>query len=86
MWATPSDLAQFATRVMQAYAGQTDEVLSHAMAIEMLTPQIASHGLGPGLQDDGDDRFHLLHWGGAETMGTSRSWWPIHNEGRGSSL
>ena len=64
MWATPSDLAQFATRVMQAYAGQTDEVLSHAMAIEMLTPQIDSHGLGPGLQDDGGDLFYFMHWGG----------------------
>jgi CubicO group peptidase (beta-lactamase class C family) len=64
MWATPSDLAQFAIRVMQAYAGQADEVLSHAMAIEMLTPQIDSHGLGPGLQDDGGDLFYFMHWGG----------------------
>jgi len=64
MWATPSDLAHFATRVMQVYAGQTDEVLSPAMAIEMLTPQIDSHGLGPGLQDDGGDLFYFMHWGG----------------------
>ena len=64
MWATSSDLAQFAIKVMQAYGGQTDEVLSHAMAIEMLTPQIENAGLGPGLEDDGGDRFYFMHWGG----------------------
>jgi len=64
MWATSSDLAQFATKVMQAYAGQTDEVLSHAMAVQMLTPQIEDSGLGPGLDDDGGDLFYFMHWGG----------------------
>jgi hypothetical protein len=63
MWATPSDLARFAIKVMQAYTGQTDEALSHGMAIQMLTPQIDDRGLGPVAQDDGGDRFYFMHPG-----------------------
>ncbi len=52
MWATSSDLAQFAIKVMQSYVGQPNEVLSQAMAIEMLTPQIDDRGLGPLVYND----------------------------------
>lgn len=44
MWATPSDLAQFATRVMQAYAGQADGVLSGAMAAVVVLLLVAGCG------------------------------------------
>jgi CubicO group peptidase (beta-lactamase class C family) len=63
MWSTASDLAQFAIRVMRSYTGQSDEVLSHAMAVQMLTPQIDSRGLGPVLGDDGGDLFYFMHPG-----------------------
>ena len=63
MWGNPSDLAQFAIRVMLSYAGQPDGVLSQDMAIEMLTPQIEGRGLGPVLDDDGGDLFYFLHPG-----------------------
>ena len=63
MWATPSALAQFAIRVMRSYAGHPDAVLSHAMAIQMLTPQIENRGLGPLLYDEGGDLFYFMHPG-----------------------
>lgn len=63
MWATSPDLAQFAIKVMQSNAGQSDEVLSQAMAIEMLTHQIDDRGLGPLVYDDGGDLFYFMHPG-----------------------
>lgn len=63
MWATSSDLAKFAINVMQSYAGEPDKVISQAMAIEMLTPQIADRGLGPLVYDDGGDLFYFMHPG-----------------------
>jgi CubicO group peptidase (beta-lactamase class C family) len=65
-WATPSDLARFAIGVMRAYRGEPDGVLSEAMAIQMLTPQIDDRGLGPELGDDGGDRFYFYHPGDNE--------------------
>ena len=63
MWSTPSDLAQFGIGVMLSYAGESDEVLSQAMAIQMLTPQIDDRGLGPVVHDDGGDLFYFMHPG-----------------------
>ena len=63
MWATPTDLARFAIKVMQSYAGQSDRVLSQELAIQMLTPQIDNRGLGPKLHDDGGDLFYFMHPG-----------------------
>jgi CubicO group peptidase (beta-lactamase class C family) len=63
MWSTPSDLAKYVIKIMQAYNGQGDDVLSQNMALEMLTPQIGVRGLGPVLGDDGGDLFYFLHPG-----------------------
>jgi CubicO group peptidase (beta-lactamase class C family) len=63
MWATSPDIARFAIKVMQAYMGQPDKVLSQEMAIEMLTPQIDDRGLGPLVYDDGGDLFYFMHPG-----------------------
>jgi len=62
-WSTSSDLARFAIRVMQSYAGQSDSVLSSSMTIQMLTTQIDKLGLGPELYDDGGDLFYFAHPG-----------------------
>ncbi|MGD8699442.1 MAG: serine hydrolase domain-containing protein [Gemmatimonadales bacterium] len=53
LWTTPSDLARFAIQIQQAYAGQSNAVLSTQMAREMLTPHANNWGLGPAIQDDG---------------------------------
>jgi len=63
MWSTVTDLAQFSIKVMQSYTGQSDDVLSHNMATQMLTPQVDTRGLGPVVQDDGGDRFYFWHPG-----------------------
>jgi CubicO group peptidase (beta-lactamase class C family) len=63
LWSTPSEMAKFAIQVMQAYNGQADRVLSKNTAVEMLTPQIGSRGLGPVLGNDGGDLFYFLHPG-----------------------
>ena len=63
MWSTPSDLARFSIGVMLAYAGQSDDVISQEMAIQMLSPQLEGRGLGPFLGDDGGDRFYFSHDG-----------------------
>lgn len=54
LWTTPSDLLAYALEVQKSYAGESNLVLSQAMTEEMLTPQMNSHGLGPGLGGSGD--------------------------------
>jgi CubicO group peptidase (beta-lactamase class C family) len=63
MWTTPSDLAHFAIGVMLSYVGRSEQVLSQAMAIQMLTPQIENRGLGPEVYDEGSDLFYFMHPG-----------------------
>jgi len=63
MRSTASDVAEFATRVMKSYVGQSDGVLSHSMAVQMLTPHIDDRGLGPVVLDDGGDLFYFMHPG-----------------------
>jgi len=66
MWASASDLARFAIRVMRIYGGQSDPVLSPEMTMQMLTPQIGNRGLGPSVFDVGDDLFYFMHDGANE--------------------
>jgi CubicO group peptidase (beta-lactamase class C family) len=63
IWATPSDLANFAINVMLAYEGQSDQVLSQEMVRQMLSPELEGYGLGPAVGDDGGDRFYFYHDG-----------------------
>ena len=60
MWTTPSNLAQLAIELQQAHAGQSDRVLSRALATEMLTQQFENRGLGVEVGGDGDWRFFRL--------------------------
>lgn len=53
LWTTPSDLARFAIMLQQAYAGQSEAVLTKQMATQMLTPDDNDWGLGPAIQGDG---------------------------------
>lgn len=66
MWMTPSGLAHFVVRVVLSYSGESEEVLSQDMAIQMLSRQIEDRGLGPVLGDDGGDLFYFLHPGANE--------------------
>ena len=81
MWATPSDLAQFAIKVMQVYNGQADGVLSQPMAIQMLTPQMDERGLGPLVYDEGDDLFYFMHPGANDGYKSVLVAYPKRGEG-----
>jgi len=81
MWATPSDLAQFAVHLMRSYVGQSDEVLSHEMAIQMLTPQIDNRGLGPVLGNDGSDRYYFMHPGANDGFKSVMVAYPLRGQG-----
>ncbi len=54
LWTTPTDLMKYAIEVQNSFAGESNKVLSQKMTIEMLTDQIGSQGLGPGLNGKGD--------------------------------
>ena len=62
-WATPSDIARFYIDLMLTSAGQSENIISHEIAVEMLTPQIEDRGLGPWIADDGGDLFYFGHPG-----------------------
>lgn len=81
LWATPSDLAQFAVHVMRAFVGQPDKVLSQEMAVQMLTPQIDDRGLGPVLGDDGGDLFYFMHPGANDGYKAVIVAYPLRGQG-----
>jgi len=49
LWTNPTDLLTYAIEVQNSVRGESDNIISGKMAIEMLTPQKESHGLGPAL-------------------------------------
>jgi CubicO group peptidase (beta-lactamase class C family) len=63
MWSTPSDISRFVIQLMDAYRGGGADLISQAMATEMLSPQINNRGLGPLVYDDGGDLFYFMHPG-----------------------
>lgn len=81
MWSTPSDIAQFAIRVMQSYTGQADGVLSRNMAIQMLTPKIENRGLGPLVYEDGGDLFYFMHPGANDGYKSVLVAYPLRGQG-----
>lgn len=53
LWTTASDLARFALGVEQAFAGESNRVLSQSMTRQMLTAQKSNDGLGVFLEGAG---------------------------------
>ena len=62
LWTTPSDLLKWAMEITAARAGKSSNVLSQAMATQMLTMQKAPVGLGPFLEGSGR-AFRFGHGG-----------------------
>ena len=62
-WATPSDMARLYIDLMLTYTGQSENIISTEMAVEMLTPQIEDRSLGPWIGDEGGDLFYFAHPG-----------------------
>ena len=54
LWTTPTDLLKYAMEVQKSYDGESNLILSQEMILEMLTPQMNNHGLGPGVGGSGE--------------------------------
>jgi CubicO group peptidase (beta-lactamase class C family) len=63
LWTTPSDLARYAMEVQKALAGESNAVISAAMAREMLKPGKNQWGLG--IQTGGSAEHPYFTHGGA---------------------
>jgi len=64
LWTTPSDLALFATDLIEAARGKPNGVLSPEMSRQMLTKQMGSYGLGLSL--GGESVTSFSHGGSNE--------------------
>ncbi len=53
LWTTPSDVARFAIEIQNSLAGKSNKVLSTAMTLQMLKPQLADYGLGLEVRGEG---------------------------------
>lgn len=62
LWSTPTDLAHFVLGILRAYSGQSESVMSSAVARQMLTRQDEAIGLGVGLHGEGEG-LHFDHAG-----------------------
>lgn len=64
LWTTPTDLATFAIEIAQSRKGRSKQILSKAMAIEMLTPEPQHDGL-LGFQAEPGEFGLFKHGGGS---------------------
>jgi CubicO group peptidase (beta-lactamase class C family) len=53
LWTTPEDLAKFAIELQKIAAGQSNSVMSQALAQDMLRRQVEDWGLGVGIVGEG---------------------------------
>ncbi len=80
LWTTPTDLLKWAMAITAARDGASDGLLSQHMAQEMLTPQKAGYGLGPGLGGTGAG-FHFGHGGANEGFRCQLIYFPETGQG-----
>ncbi len=80
LWTTPTDLLKWAMAVAAARDGASDALLSPEMASQMLTPQKADFGLGPGLGGSGSG-FHFGHGGANEGFRCQLIYFPETGQG-----
>ena len=92
MWTTPSDMANFVTEILRAYAGKSDQFVSPEMVLQTLTPQIEIQegsltvisdvcGLGFDLAYDGG-QLRISMTGG--TWGSTCVVWAFPETGKGA--
>lgn len=57
LWTTPSDLAQWAIELREAWLGRSNRIIERTTAQQMLKPQAGRYGLGVVLKTDGPLQF-----------------------------
>ena len=70
LWTTPSELIQYAIEIQRIYQNRQDGILRYSTVVEMLTPGMNNHGLGPIVNEylfghtGGDEGFRarLIAW------------------------
>jgi CubicO group peptidase (beta-lactamase class C family) len=80
-WATPSDMAKVYIDLMLTYSGQSENIISQEMAVQMLTPQTEDRGLGPWIDEDGGDLFYFGHPGHTDGYKTYIVCYPKRGQG-----
>jgi CubicO group peptidase (beta-lactamase class C family) len=63
LWTTPSQLIQYAQAIHKIYLNDEPGIISKALTLEMLTPGMNNHGLGPAI---GTDEIWWGHGGADE--------------------
>lgn len=54
LWTTPTDLAKWLIEIQNGLTKNESKFLSKELLIDMVTPQVAVHGLGPVINGDGE--------------------------------
>lgn len=80
LWSTPSDLALFVIEVMKTARGESQRIVSPALAQAMLTPEEGIHGLGVNIEDAGDNLFFHM-WGSNKGYECILVGYPVRGEG-----
>ncbi len=70
LWTTPSELIQYGLAIQKILLSKTDGIISHSQTLEMLSPGLNGHGLGPIIDEntffhDGDNqgfKARLMAW------------------------
>jgi CubicO group peptidase (beta-lactamase class C family) len=65
LWTTPSDLGRVAMEIEKEYQGESEKILTQAMARQYLTKQKTDWGLGVAVEGEGT-ALHFSHSGGNE--------------------
>jgi len=80
LWSTPSDLALFVIEVMKTARGESQKIVSPALAQAMLTPEEGIHGLSLNIEDAGDNLFFHT-WGSNKGYECILVGYPVRGEG-----
>ena len=80
-WTNPSDMANFLIQIIHAYQGRPNQLLSEALARNMLAYHAKDQGLGLKIGDDGKDRFYFYHRGADEGFQTFMIAYPLKGQG-----
>lgn len=79
LWTTPTDLMRWALEIASAREGRS-AFLSPELARAMLTPQMESHGIGPGLGGEGS-AFFFGHGGSNQGFKARVIYYPEAGQG-----